>query len=197
MKELVLIRHGSSFAAGERYIGRTDTSLTPTGREQAESICHRLAAMQIDAIYASPLSRARETLSPLLQLETSRHVVLLPDLQEIDFGHWEGLSFEEIQAQAPECVAEWAKGSMDFSFPGGESLELFWRRVCQVGDHLRATSEASAAVVTHGGVIRYLICYYLGLPPEKHRCFQVDLGSLTTLTFSEGVAVLKGLNDHG
>jgi len=164
---------------------------------QAKAVCSHVARMPVVSLYSSPALRARETLQPLLDEDPSRQVVVLPDLQEIDFGQWEGLSFDEIQAQAPERVAEWAKGSLDFSFPGGESLELFWRRVCQVGDQLRAASEESAVVMTHGGVIRYLICHFLGLPPEKHRCFQVDLGSLTTLTFFEGVAVLKGLNDHG
>ncbi len=196
MRELILIRHCQSRDAGERYIGRTDTPLTEQGREKAKAVCSRLASLPCDTFYSSPALRARETLRPLLDKDPSLKVVVLPELQEIDFGKWEGLSFAEIQAQAPERVAEWAKGELSFSFPEGESQKLFWQRVRQVGDQVLAGAEKRVAVVTHGGVIRYLLCHYLGLPPEKNRSFQIDLGSMTTLTFSEGFAVLKGLNAH-
>jgi broad specificity phosphatase PhoE len=197
MRELVLIRHGHSRYAGERYIGRTDTSLTEQGSEQAKAVCSQLECLPVDVFYCSPALRARETLRPILDKNPARKVVILPELQEIDFGKWEGLSFDEIQAQSAERVAEWASGRRDFVFPEGESLELFWQRVCQAGDRVLAGAEKRVAVVTHGGVIRCLLCHYLGLPPEKHRSFQIDLGSMTTLTFSEGFAVLKGLNAHG
>jgi alpha-ribazole phosphatase len=197
MRELILIRHCQSQDAGERYIGRTDTPLTEQGREQAKEVCRQLERLPVERVYSSPALRARETLRPLLTQDPSRQVFVLPELQEIDFGKWEGLSFGEIQAQSPELVTEWASGLRDFAFPEGESLEGFWQRVCQVGERLLAGEEKRVAVVTHGGVIRCLLCHYLGLPPEKHRSFQVDLGSLTTLAFSEGFAVLKGLNAHG
>jgi alpha-ribazole phosphatase len=196
MRELILIRHCQSRDAGERYIGRTDTPLTEQGREQAKEVCSQLARMPVEVLYRSPALRACETLQPLLDKDPSLKVVVLPELQEIDFGKWEGLTFAEIQAKDPERVAEWAKGDLSFSFPDGESLELFWQRICQAGNRLLSGGEKSVAVVTHGGVIRYLLCHYLGLPPEKHRSFQIDLGSMTTLTFSEGFAVLKGLNAH-
>jgi len=197
MRELILIRHCQSRDAGERYIGRTDTPLTEQGRKQAKVLCSSLSLLPLATLYCSPALRARETLRPLLNKDPSLKVVVLPDLQEIDFGKWEGLSFEEIQAQAPERVAEWAKGELNFTFPEGESQELFWQRVRQVGDRLLVGAEKRVAVVTHGGVIRYLLCHYLGFPPEKNRSFQIDLGSMTTLAFSEGYAVLKGLNAHG
>lgn len=197
MKELFLIRHGRSLYAEERYIGRTDTPLTEQGVAQANRVCSQLSRLPVDALYCSPALRVRETLQPLLDKDPALQVVVLPELQEIDFGKWEGLSFDEIQAKSPQLVTEWASGNRDFAFPEGESLELFWQRVCQAGDRVLAGPEKRVAVVTHGGVIRYLLCHYLGLPPEKHRSFRIDLGSMTTLTFSEGFSVLKGLNAHG
>lgn len=196
MKELLLIRHGDSLHAGTRYIGRTDTPLTPFGHEQAEALSNRLSETALDALFVSPALRARETLRPLL-LEQTIEPVIDPDLQEIDFGAWEGLSFEEIQAQAPEWVKVWALNRMDFAFPGGESLDTFWKRVCRAGDRLAAAPGKRLAVVTHGGVIRYLLCYFLRLAPEQHRLFQIDLGSITTLMLQEGFATVKGLNAHG
>jgi alpha-ribazole phosphatase len=193
MKELLLIRHGESLHAGTRYIGRTDTPLTPVGHEQAEAVSRRLAETALDALFVSPALRARETIQPLLS-EQKIKPVIDADLQEIDFGTWEGLSFAEIQAQSPERVNAWASNRMDFCFPGGESLDSFWKRVCRAGERLASTPGERIAVVTHGGVIRYLLCYYLGLSPERHRLFQIDLGSITTLVLNEGSATLKGLN---
>lgn len=196
MKELLLIRHGESLHAGTRYIGRTDTPLTPFGHEQAEAVSRRLCETGLDALFVSPALRARETIRALL-VEQKIDPVMDPDLQEIDFGAWEGMSFEEIQAQAPERVTVWAENRMDFVFPGGESLDAFWKRVCRAGERLAATPGDRIAVVTHGGVIRYLMCYFLGLAPERHRLFQIDLGSITTLVLQEDFATLKGLNAHG
>ena len=195
MKELILIRHGESLHAGLRYIGRTDTPLTQLGQEQAKWISNRLSEGVLDAVYVSPSLRARETLQPFVE-KTAHEIVVEADLQEIDFGLWEGMSFKDIQAQSPELVTEWARNRMDFSFPGGERLDTFWERVCRVGDALASAPGQRMAVVTHGGVIRYLICHFLGLAPEQHRMFHIDLGSITTLTLQDGFAVLKGLNVH-
>jgi alpha-ribazole phosphatase len=196
MKELLLIRHGESLHAGTRYIGRTDTPLTRFGQEQAEAVSRRLSETALDALFVSPALRAQETMRPLVS-EQKIEPIIDPHLREIDFGAWEGMSFEEIQTQAPELVAEWALNRMDFAFPEGESLEAFWKRVCRAGERLAATPGDRIAVVTHGGVIRYLLCYFLGLAPERHRLFQIDLGSVTTLALHEGFATLKGLNAHG
>ena len=196
MKELILIRHGESLHAGVRYIGRTDTPLTPHGHTQAEWLSSRLLEGPLDAVYVSPALRARETIQPFVE-KTAQALIVESDLQEINFGSWEGMSFEEIQAQAPELVTQWALNQMDFVFPGGECLEIFWKRVCRIGDMLAAAPGQRIAVVTHGGVIRYLLCHFLGLTPDQHRKFRIDLGSISTLTLQDGFAALKGLNIHG
>ena len=195
MKELMLIRHGESRHAGERYIGKTDMPLTSLGHTQAKWIASRLRDGRLDTVYVSPALRTRETLQPLVD-KKNIEIVVDVDLQEIDFGAWDGMSFEEIQIQAPELVTEWALNRMDFCFPDGERLDAFWKRVCRAGDALASAPGQRLAVVTHGGVIRYLLCHFLGLAPEQHRMFQVDLGSITTLTLQDGFAVLKGLNAH-
>ncbi|MEI6647082.1 MAG: histidine phosphatase family protein [bacterium] len=196
MKELIFIRHGESLHAGERYIGRTDTPLTLRGYQQADWIASCLLDGRLDSVYVSPALRACETIQTFVD-KTKFQIVVDTDLQEIDFGAWEGMSFEEIQAQAPELVTQWASNRMDFCFPGGECLDTFWKRVCRVGDALVAAPGQRLAVVTHGGVVRYLLCHFLGLSPEQHRMFQIDLGSITTLKLQDGFAVLKGLNVHG
>nr|VFJ60942.1 MAG: alpha-ribazole phosphatase [Candidatus Kentron sp. FW] len=117
------------------------------------------------------------------------------DLWEIDFGRWEGMSFPEIAATDPELVDEWARGDMDFCFPKGESIEIFRERVERAAARMRNCQEDILIVVAHGGVIRFLICYFLELPPQSYLMFEVNPGSITRIRLHDGHGALAGLND--
>ena len=177
-----------------RYIGSTDTPLTPAGKEQARRLAVRLKRMPIDRMLTSPSQRALDTAGPTAQ-GTGLSLTMDEDLKEIDFGQWEGLSFGEIEQKDPDMVAEWARGGMDFCFPGGECLAAFWERVCRAGERLRVFPEESIFVVTHGGVIRFMLCHFLKLPARSHFMFEINRGSISRLNLDEGHAVLSGLND--
>jgi len=116
------------------------------------------------------------------------------DLREIDFGRWEGKTFAEIEAQDPELVRVWARGADDFCFPGGEATAEFVRRVDAVKNRLLALEAETVLLVTHGGVIRSLICSLLGLSPDKYLLFQVAKGHYTTMELYDGGGVLTGFN---
>jgi broad specificity phosphatase PhoE len=143
---------------------------------------------------ASPFRRALNTAGPVVE-KTGLSIEVNEDLREIDFGQWEGLSFQEIEKKDPDMVAEWARGEMDFRFPGGESLSTFEERVRRAGEQLATLPEERIFVVTHGGVIRFLLCHFLKLPPRSHFMFEIDRGSITRIHLHEGHAVLSGLND--
>ena len=118
------------------------------------------------------------------------------DLREIDFVKWEGMTFSEIAAQYPGLVEQWALGRMDFSFPEGDSLEAFSERVNRAGYRIRKQPENTVVVVTHGGVIRFLLCHFLGIDPRSHRMFEISPGSITSIHLHDDNAVLSGLNDR-
>jgi len=182
-------------------MGKTDSSLTEIGVSHAHRLAKRLrrlievpAAHPPIPVLSSPARRARET-ARLATEWTGSTILLDEDLWEIDFGKWEGMNFQEIASADPELVDEWAKGRMDFCFPGGERIEAFRERIHRAGRRMRGYREETVVVVTHGGVIRFLLCHFLALPPQSYLLFEVSPGSITRLRFYDGGAVLAGLND--
>ncbi|MBM3334373.1 histidine phosphatase family protein, partial [Candidatus Sumerlaeota bacterium] len=156
---LLFVRHGSTGDEyARRYIGRTDVSLDAAGRNQATALGGLLKTLCPARCYSSPLRRALETAQPAAALLELRAEVD-PDLREVDFGLWEGKSFEEIERTYPEAVSEWAALADGFAFPGGESLRDFVDRVRRVADRMVADPADAVLAVTHGGVIRMAICH--------------------------------------
>lgn len=192
--QLLLVRHAAvPPAMRDRFVGRTDIPLDPEGPDQARAMASLLAALRPDRCVASPLMRARATARVLaepigLEVETDL------DLCEVDFGMWEGKTLREVQAVDPAGAERWEKPSGDFGFPGGESLERFCARVRGVAERLTAHPSGVVLAVTHGGVIRALLCHFLGLGVAHFRRFHVPYASLTMLTVFEGRGVLTGLN---
>ena len=95
MTTLLLVRHGETdWNAEGKLQGHTDRPLNDYGRRQAQALADRLAGEAIDAVYASDLSRARET-AEILGARLGLPVVVDPDLREKNWGSWEGLTSDE------------------------------------------------------------------------------------------------------
>ena len=193
-ERLILIRHGD---LGERfrgrYIGRTDAPLSAEGRRQAEALAGPLARLPDGAsLVVSPLRRTCETAG--IALGRDAHFTVDPDLREIDFGRWEGMSFAEILADDPTAVDRWAALAEDFTFPEGESIGNFRRRIGKAAGRIAADPAGTVVAVTHGGVIRFLICHFLGLPDRAHLLFDVQPASLSEIRIDGGRGVLTLLN---
>ncbi len=194
--KVILIRHGDTGTAWrERFIGSTDASLSPQGLRESSLLAGPLLREAAVKCLSSPALRARETAGAALS-GTSLLPELESDLREIDFGDWEGKTFEEIQAAAPDAVSRWARYLPDFVFPGGEALAAFVERVERAGRRIAADPAEAVAVFTHAGVIRALICHYLGLDHGKYLYFKVGPASLTTIEIHDGGGMLTCLNDR-
>ena len=187
---LILLRHGRTGLSG-RYVGSSDVPLSEEGQAQILALRPDLSAMKIDTLLASPMLRCTQSID-LLGLGLP--VQLDPDLREIDFGHWEGKTFAEIEAQDTELVQHWASGTDDFCFPGGEATARFTRRMDAVKNRLLAANAKTLLLVTHGGVIRSLICGLLGLSQRNYLLFQVAKGHYSTMELYDGGGVLTGFN---
>ncbi|MBI4759502.1 MAG: histidine phosphatase family protein, partial [Chloroflexi bacterium] len=102
---LLLVRHGETdWNAEERYQGTTDVPLSAQGRAQAQALTSRMAGEVLDAIYASDLQRAWQT-AEVIAAPHGLPVRPEPRLREIDFGAWEGLTFDEIRQRRPAAKA--------------------------------------------------------------------------------------------
>jgi broad specificity phosphatase PhoE len=174
------------------FYGSTDIHLSARGHLQAATAVSVIREYHPERYFCSPLQRCLETLHPIADAP----IEILPDLREVDFGSWEGKTFDEIQAVDPTVVDRWAEFDPAFTFPGGECLGDFLGRIRDAGSFLASVPEQTVLAVTHAGVIRSLICHYLGLSPKNYVLFNADYCSLTIIEIFEDKGILLGLNYH-
>jgi broad specificity phosphatase PhoE len=153
---LLLVRHGETdWNADGRLQGHTDRPLSEFGRRQAQQLAEELASERLEAIYASDLSRARET-AEIVGRRLGLAVVLDPDLREKDWGNWEGLT--AVERDRVEFV--------------GESREAHRERVLGALKRIAERHPGGRVlVVTHGGSMRRAQAAALGMAlPVVENC---------------------------
>lgn len=176
-----LVRHGeTAWNAVGRIQGQTDIALNRIGREQAAELARQLAHESFAAIYASDLSRAMETATPIA-LQKDLPIQKEPRLRELDFGDFEGRSAVELRQRHPDWFRRFVSTTPDFEVPNGESYPQFFGRVTAA---LSAIAPHHAGenvlVVVHGGVISCAL--RRALPAEeKSRHLMVKNGSITRI----------------
>ncbi|MDD3312770.1 histidine phosphatase family protein [Pseudodesulfovibrio sp.] len=159
---IVLMRHAESEGGTGRCIGRTCLPLSAEGRERAEEAARRMVGAGFVRLCSSPASRAVDTLAPLavrLGLEPE----VLPDLDEIDMGEWDGLPFAEVRWRFPDAYASRGRDFAEFRPPSGESFADVADRAMSVLRRLAAGPRPVLAV-THAGFIRCVLCRLTGHP---------------------------------
>lgn len=194
-KRLIFIRHGD---LGNRwcgrYVGRTDPPLSAEGRRQAAVLAGPVARLNGARFLASPLCRTRETAE--IALGADRRFEIDENLREIDFGRWEGMNFAEIAAADPVAADRWAALEDAFAFPEGEGIANFRERIRAAAERIIAKPAGTVVLFAHGGVIRFLICRFLGLPDRHHLLFDIRPASLSEIRIDGGCGVLTRLNDR-
>ncbi len=192
-RRLYLLRHGSTGADG-RFIGTTDLPLSEEGRVQVVQVRPVIDLAAIDAILCSPMTRCVQTLE-LLKVPMVSEIV--DELREIDFGLWEDLDFASVNSQYPEYVSDWMKNPETFCFPEGEALPSFFQRLEKVKKKIEDHPGDNVLAVCHGGVIRYMICLFLGIPLSSAMLFTVFPGCCTRIDIHDQGGVLAGFNLSG
>jgi broad specificity phosphatase PhoE len=191
------VRHGRTDGNVRRIlVGRTDIPLDDVGRRQASAVAQHLAASdRPDVIVASPLLRARETAEAIAAL-LNMPIEIDPELAELNFGSFEGWSFDEIRQQRPDFAAQVADFEFDVHWPDGERLSEFHFRTRSALTNL-ATRYAShsAIVVTHGGFLGSLASQLLGSPPNNWARYQIRNCSVTHLEITAEGSRFHRYND--
>jgi broad specificity phosphatase PhoE len=194
--ELWLVRHGeSTWNSVRRFQGGLDAPLSSRGREQARALAAGLAAVRFDALYTSPLSRARETAAPceaVLGLEA----VALDDLREVGLGDWEGLTLETVMTRDEDRYQRWLHAPVDHPPPGGEPMVALAERVRRALARLAARHVVGRVLaVSHGGAIASALCGWLGRPLDTIWTVRVDNASITRVGLPGGRVL--GVNETG
>ena len=179
---LFLLRHGEVEARYHRIFGgRIDMELSPRGHQQAKALAAYLGQTHFNAIYASPMKRAQQTLAPLAENHLVTPVTLA-DLREVDFGEWTGLSWQQVQERFKVGAFDWLARLDQAAIPGAESGAQFRARVepC-LQKILHDCPGQTVAVVCHGGVVRMLLALLLELPLPKLAGFDIEYASATVV----------------
>jgi broad specificity phosphatase PhoE len=163
---LLFIRHAETDLAG-RFCGHSDPLVNERGHRQIEELIETLKTESIDAIYSSDLSRAMTTADAIGKV-FGLSPIKVPELREISFGEWEGLSWQEIESRDQVYARRWSEAYPNLPAPGGEAFEAFQSRVLSKVKHLLAIrSQRCAAVVTHAGVMRVVLRSLCGLEEQE------------------------------
>ena len=117
--DIILIRHGQTGDNVGNIFSTKETVLTEEGREHIKRTKTYVDTLSFDRVYVSPLYRAIQTME-LLGLEGERD----ERIQEIDFGLFEGYSYEEIKENFPEESKLWDEDYINFPTPKGESIKM-------------------------------------------------------------------------
>ena len=153
-----------------------------------------LSGETLAAIYSSPRRRARQS-AEFLGKAKGLAVEILEGLCEIDFGHFEGLTYEEIQKQYAEQYQHWMNRPTEIHFPGGESFAQMQTRVIATATELFQRHQGeSIAIVSHGGVNRIILAEALGIPATHIFHIAQRYAGLNLVIFYEGVPTVELVN---
>lgn len=187
IEHLILVRHLKKNSPVEQaFYGSTDLPIIPAEVDPVSIINKE--------VYCSPLMRCKQTADLYFP---SQKIIEAPDARECDFGDWEGMTFQQISEAYPDKVEQWKKGE-GFQFPNGEKLQAFSDRVENLSKELIHKDDKTVVLVTHAGVIRFMLCYFLGIDYKKSMSFNVDPGSFSCIKiFENGMGVAHKLNSVG
>jgi broad specificity phosphatase PhoE len=192
VSRLIVVRHAEADAMRGRIYGRLDPPLSPTGRAEAERVAAWLRPVPLDAVFASPLRRAEETAEFLVRgrgIEVSVH----PGLVDIDFGEWEGGSFDELERSDPELYRSWMTQPTRTRFPGGENFDELKARVLAAVTEIRREAE-SGALVAHAGVNLAILGDALGLADDAIFRLDQPLAAVSVVDWIENVPIVRAVN---
>ncbi len=190
---LVWVRHAPSEGEG-LLLGQRDVPLSAKGCRQLPRLVQKITRYAAQAVYSSDLLRARATAAAISR-RLGVEVELRPGLREIDFGCWQGLSWDQLTERFPQAARRWLKDFPRQPIPGGEDFREFKRRVRR--ELLRVVAAhpgGCAIVVTHGGVIRTALVSALGMPERYLFRIAQDSGGVNVIDYFPDGAIVRCVN---
>lgn len=164
-REIILIRHGTTaWNLEKRYLGHSDIGLLPEAEQELSSLSEEFSNITCEALYCSDLLRCQQTLTHIASPQMGQ-AKLDPRLREINFGQWEGLTYDQLKDNLQ--YRDWIDAPQEVTPPGGEPWTAFAARMDSFLEeslmsfspilHSRSINVPKVAVITHGGVIRYMV----------------------------------------
>jgi probable phosphoglycerate mutase len=185
---LVLVRHGATeLTASKRFSGGLASSnpgLTDDGRAQVREVAEWLAPIgdAVDVVVTSPVRRTRES-AEILADRLDVGLVEEPGFAEMEFGTWDGMTFEEVREQRPDEIESWL-GSLDIAPGGGESFREVEKRVLDgLSRVLEKYAGQTVVVVSHVTPIKTLVAHAVDAPLEALFRMELSTASVSVVSF--------------
>jgi broad specificity phosphatase PhoE len=184
-QEVVLVRHGETeWSRDGRHTGKSDIPLTDGGRAQARTLGPELQQWNFALVMTSPLQRAEETCRLAGYGDRAQ---VRPDLEEWDYGTYDGKTSKEIKAIAPDWSL-WRDGG-----PGGETPADVGKRADRVIAEARRVG-GNVLIFAHGHLLRVLTARWLGQPPGSGRHYALETAAVSVLGYEHDDAVIRRWN---
>ena len=199
MGTIFLIRHGEvKWNRENSYIGSTDLPLNANGTSQAGLVAEYLERRNVSAVYSSDLIRAHET-AEIIAARLGLPVHAIPDLREVDYGEWEGLTESEVRERYPRIFRAWRRDPSGVRIPGGETFAELRDRAfpafCRIA---QAHPDENIAVVAHKSTNRVILCSILGVDINNYRRVGQGNSALNVIeTRKDGRMVVQTINESG
>jgi len=194
---VLCVRHGRTSTTGTVLPGRAaGLHLSEEGRAQAAHVAGRIGALpRVDAVYASPLERTRETAAPIARA-TGNRVRVARGLLECDFGEWTGRRLSALR-KLPEWSAVQSTPSV-FRFPGGESFAEMQVRIWnQLLDLAEAHPGQTIVATSHADPIKAAVAMASGIHLDLFQRTSISPCSVTALVLGAGAPLVLCTNSTG
>lgn len=194
---IFLVRHGlTDWNVQRRFQGTCNIPLNATGLAQAQAAAARCASLRIERVYHSTLDRAAATAQAVASA-SGAPLIPFPGFNEVCMGDFQGLTREETRVRYPEAFDAYFADQAHVSPPHGESLLDVQARALAALDAAEADAQGCAriAVVSHGALLKTLLCAIVGMPLTSFGRFDVSNGSISVVESAHGVRRLVTLND--
>jgi broad specificity phosphatase PhoE len=160
-----------------------DAPLNETGFRQAEQISGYMSGYKPEHLITSSLQRTWQTAEPLRKT-TELDIVREKDLDEMDFGEFEGVPYRDAAGQLDELQETWKRGELNVPIPGGESpLQVYNRANSAVHNLLKKCSGNELMMILHGRLIRILISEWLGFGLKNMHRIDHQNGAINHLVY--------------
>ena len=194
---LILVRHGQTPTTGQSLPGRAKgLNLSEAGVKQAEEVAERLSSFStIDAIYASPLERTRQTAAPLAR-QRKQKVIIEKGLIECDFGDWTGAKLVDLMKKPEWSTVQRAPST--FRFPNGESFTEMQVRISTALDNIRLRHPGGVVVCfSHADPIKAALAHAMGTHLDLFQRIVVSTCSVSALAYGGGAPIVLTVNSTG
>lgn len=191
------MRHGETPSTGKVLPGRArGLHLAANGQQQAERAAERIGELpRVDAVYTSPLERARETAAPIARVR-GLPVTVDRGLMECDFGDWTGASLRRLIRKREWITVQRAPSS--FRFPGGESFTEMQLRIVTALERLRDLHPGGTIVcVSHADPIKAAVAHALGTHLDLFQRIVISTCSISTIAWSIAGPMVLAVNSTG